>query len=234
MVAAQKQVDDAASSSGVANAEGVALAVFVKTPEYSAVKTRLAQEVGTAKARAVYEACLAAMRDLMCAVQDATASAPQKIIPHWAVGERAATTHPRWHGFPTLWTGDGGLGERLSHVYSTLLAHHSRVILIGSDCPQIPVASITTAANQRGKVVFAPATDGGFYLFAAGIPIAKSLWCAVPYSQANTLAQLQQQLQPHPQTTLPPLTDIDTVASFQQVLQELKAHPARRHFRTVR
>ena len=126
------------------------------------------------------------------------------------------------------------MGERLSHVYSTLLARHSRVILIGSDCPQITVETITTTAVQKNKTTFAPATDGGFYLFAADRPIAKSLWCSVTYSQDDTLAQLQRQLQHHPQATLPPLTDIDTAATLQVVLQELKDHPARHHFHAIR
>ena len=55
-----------------------ALAVFVKTPELSPVKTRLAASLGKAAAVAVYAECLGLSADMMREL-------PADVKPFWAV-----------------------------------------------------------------------------------------------------------------------------------------------------
>ena len=193
-----------------------ALATFVKTPELSPVKTRLAADIGKTAAHAVYEESVALTAALMSEAADVG------LCPYWAVGEKEALSHPRWKDFPALWTGDGGLGARLFQVYSTLRQQHGRVVLIGADSPQLTAATVAAAAARHGDTVIGAATDGGFYLFAADDDIPRQIWESVEYSRTDTLKQLQRHVTA---SLLPALTDIDDAASLAQVIEELKDKP---------
>lgn len=194
-----------------------AVAVFVKTPELSPVKTRLAADSSTAVAVAVYEESLRALRTELRTLGDDTRV-------YWAVGEQDGCTHPRWNDYPTLWTGDGGLGERLHHIYATLQKKHGRVILIGSDSPQLRADAIQQAARADDALVIGAAADGGFYLFAAARPLSRQTWCAVPYSRADTLSELLKQFPDDRPLHLPTLHDIDDRQSLLRVVAELRPH----------
>lgn len=189
------------------------LAVFVKTPELSAVKTRLAADIGRAAAVQVYEKMLLQTARMM---QEATAAG---VKVHWAVGEEAGVAHARWREFPAFYTGGGGLGERLHHVYATLQKKYGCAALAGSDCPALSAAAVLLALQQaRKKIVVGPAADGGFYLFAASRPIPAKIWKGVTYSQSDTLAQLLRLL-PDKVKKLPVLSDVDDIKSLMR--QEL-------------
>jgi glycosyltransferase A (GT-A) superfamily protein (DUF2064 family) len=41
--------------------------------------------------------------------------------------------------------GEGGLGERMAHIYNTLLKQHDFVLLVGADIPQMTVAELRDA-----------------------------------------------------------------------------------------
>ena len=69
-----------------------ALAVFVKTPELSPVKTRLAASLGKAAAVAVYAECLGLSADMMREL-------PADVKPFWAVGELVGLKSKRWGSF---------------------------------------------------------------------------------------------------------------------------------------
>ena len=202
------------------NTNQTALATFVKTPELSPVKTRLAADIGVARASAVYEQCL---KEIAATMRAAQAQDPG-IVAHWAVAEKSAVTCPRWRQFPCLWTGAGGLGARLHTIYSALRRRYSRVILIGSDCPQLPASAIVTAAQARDRVVIGPSQDGGFYLFAAGVDIPADIWRSAPYSRSDTLSALLSRLTQIPNfpavMTLYPLTDIDDQPSLEKAMTE--------------
>lgn len=202
-----------------------ALAVFVKTPELSPVKTRLAADIGARAARAVYQESVALTRRTMRAVNG------NALRAYWAVGEKAAVAHSRWRDFPALWTGDGGLGARLHHVYASLRRRHRRVILIGSDSPQVGAETLLKAAQPQSGTVIGAATDGGFYLFAADIAIARATWESVEYSRHDTLAQLRRHFSNA--AALPPLTDIDDAASLRRVIGELQNPQQAARFRRL-
>ena len=196
-----------------------AVAVFAKTPELSPVKTRLAATIGGDAAVEVYERSLLATAAVLRAL-------PEWIAPRWAVGEAEAPAHPRWREFPALFTGEGGLGKRLAKVYSELRADYAPVILTGSDNPQLSPEVIVAAAEQAaGRMVLGPCADGGFYLFASSLPVAESVWTAVEYSAAGTLADLASRLPPAERVCLPELADLDDAPSLRRVQRELRDAP---------
>lgn len=61
---------------------------------------------------------------------------------------------------------DGDLGERMYHALARGLERYSRVILVGSDCPQMDRAYLAGAAAllDEADVVLGPALDGGYVL----------------------------------------------------------------------
>lgn len=171
---------------------GGAVAIWVKTPGLSPVKTRLAAKIGAPDAERFHLLAAAAAG----AAARAAAEIDPTLTPYWAVAEHASDS---WVGLASVWQGDGGLGQRLSRVYDELLARHRFVIFLGADSPQINPALIVDAAQEakRGSFVLGPAEDGGFYLFAGSRPLPAEVWTAVPYSESNTLRSLEAGLTAH-------------------------------------
>jgi len=190
-----------------------AIAVFVKTPSLSPVKTRLAAGIGETKARAFYGLCLKAIEETLKHV-DATA--------FWAVGEEDGLDDPLWQGSPRLYTGSGGLGQRQHHIYETLRQQHAKVLLIGADTPQLsqPILQEAITALDDYDFTIGPARDGGYYLFGGRISVAGSVWTGTTYSTATTRQELLTQLPSAPHE-LPLLTDVDTQDDLAQAQQEM-------------
>lgn len=189
-----------------------AIAVWVKTPGLSPVKTRLAAAIGTAAAERFY---LLSARAVQAVVEQA--SAESSLTPYWAVAEPDVA----WPAFPSVRQGEGDLGRRLWRVYDALLPEHHHVIFIGADAPQItPELLHAAAATLRTprSFVLGPAADGGFYLFGGNQPVPSRAWMEVPFSQSCTMQLLAGWLQRigtlhH----LPELFDIDTAEDLQRL-----------------
>ena len=200
-----------------------AIAVFVKTPGLSAVKTRLAADLGTAAAEQFYRLSLKAV--------EATLVQAESYLPadiYWAVGESEALCHPLWQQFKTLYTGPGDLGDRQHHIYSSLLGNYRQVVLIGADSPQLVLTQLQAAltALKKDDYVLGPAEDGGYYLFAGSKPVDLEIWRSVTYSQADTAQQLLSKLSSRA-AIIDRLWDMDRVADMAGLKQQLIALPQR-------
>ncbi len=173
-----------------------AVAIFVKTPGHSPIKTRLAATAGPEVAREFYRRAV----DIVEAVAAKAAAECGDLTPYWAVAEREAVADPRWQSFATVWQGEGGLGSRLARVYAELRAVHEVVLLIGADSPLLTARDLRDARDaitQKGKpFVLGRALDGGFYLFGGREPVPTEAWKAVVYSAADTANQLLRQIRP--------------------------------------
>ena len=198
----------------------IALAIFAKNPQVSPVKTRLAQDLGRDKAIRVYRTLLAYTQRTVKQWQD---MATIEVKPYWALADQASCQDPQWQTFATIWTGEGGLGQRLHHIYSTLLAQHDAVILIGSDCPEIELSCFEAAVTKLKDhpVVIGPSHDGGFYLFASDRVIDSSIWFETQYSCNDTLKQLSTLLSDEALVPeyLTYKSDLDTLDDYQQQLK---------------
>ena len=89
-----------------------AIAIFVKTPGLSPVKTRLAATLGREAAEAFH---LASSQSVSSVAQSLGRQADIK--GYYAVAEETALNHSYWEDMPCLWQGEGGLGERMAHIY---------------------------------------------------------------------------------------------------------------------
>lgn len=121
--------------------------------------------------------------------------------------------------------GSGDLGERMARAIRAELAHGAaRVVVIGTDCPELGAADIESAfaALDEADVVFGPATDGGYYLVGVR-DNHPSLFGRMIWSASDTLAVSLERaaaagLDVH---LLAPRSDIDTA-------EDLRAWQARR------
>ncbi|NOQ14429.1 MAG: DUF2064 domain-containing protein [Methyloprofundus sp.] len=192
-----------------------AIAIFVKTPGISPVKTRLAATLGRESAEAFH---LAASRSVSAVTQSLSQLADIK--SYYAVAEESALNHGYWDDLPCLWQGEGGLGERMAHIYQTLLREHDFVILVGADIPQMTVAELLNAVtwlphDEQARLAFGPSVDGGFWAFGGNCPVPQKLWTGVVYSKADTGAQFFNKIEQLGDVkTLTALRDVDEVSDL--------------------
>lgn len=207
-----------------------ALAIFVKTPGLSPVKTRLAATLGAAAATRFHQLAASATGEV-------ARSCRSRLTPYWAIAEAGPVAAAAWPGFASLHQGGGGLGERLHAVYSQLLARHGRVLLIGADAPQLTAellrAAIDRLDDDATSFVIGDASDGGFWLFGGSAPIPREVWTSVRYSQPRTAAELRERLTPHGGVAgVPALTDVDSAADlpvlFEALAELVEPLPAQR------
>ncbi|HBL46654.1 DUF2064 domain-containing protein [Gimesia sp.] len=200
-----------------------AIAVFVKTPGYSPLKTRLAHSVGTARAEQFHILSTKAVAAVVQAV-----SQQKPVTPFWAVAEPEAVRDSLWSQFETIDQGAGGLGQRLAHVQQQLVPPRHFVIFLGADTPQLSVDLLNEAIemlsveSETPQFVMGPACDGGFYLFGSQIAIDPEIWLKVPYSVESTARVLGEQIQDLGEIhLLPELSDVDTVQELPLVARQL-------------
>jgi rSAM/selenodomain-associated transferase 1 len=201
-----------------------ALAIFVKTPGLSPIKTRLAQVIGAAAAEEFHRRAAAAI----AAVVRAAVAEGVELTPYWAVAEAAALGHPDWTQFPALWQGRGELADRLGQVHDALRAQHDQVVMIGADAPQISsallAAALTALHDPATPFALGRARDGGFWLFGSRAEIPRQVWRSVHYSDSRTADQLSAALGALGSIAcLPELTDVDTVDDLPYLQSELAA-----------
>ncbi|WP_417388132.1 TIGR04282 family arsenosugar biosynthesis glycosyltransferase [Gimesia sp.] len=200
-----------------------AIAVFVKTPGYSPLKTRLAQSVGTACAEQFHVLSAKAVEAVVHSVVQ-----QNSVTPYWAVAEPEAMQDSLWSQFETVEQGAGSLGARLAHVQQLLFADYDFIIFLGADMPHLPVTLLNTAVeilseeNETPQFVIGPACDGGFYLFGSQTALDPAIWQNVPYSVENTSCVLREQIQDLGEIhLLPELSDVDTVQELPLVAQQI-------------
>jgi hypothetical protein len=202
----------------------VGLAILVKTPGLSPVKTRLGADIGTAAAETFHRLAATAVAEV---VADACIHAPG-LQACWAVAEREAIEAPLWQRFPRMPQGEGDLGARMRLVHDALRARHGAALLIGADAPQLRSDDLLTAitALATHERVIGPSLDGGFWLFGSRTAVADAAWETTPWSQPQTRARFIAALgAPAPQT-LRSLQDVDTAADLAPLLTALDALPA--------
>lgn len=138
-----------------------AIILFVRHPEKGRVKTRLARDIGDDRALEIYKQLLdhtqAITKELDC--------------DRFVFYADAIVANDIWEGNgyrKRVQAGDM-LGERMKNAFSEVFnSGYEKVVIIGSDCPQLSSAIISDAFKtlDTTDVVIGPATDGGYYLLA--------------------------------------------------------------------
>ena len=196
------------------------IAVFVKTPGRSPIKTRLAVSLGRDIAEGWHR------RAAGC-VADAAAASGHPV--YWAVAESEAMSDPLWRDRPRIPQGPGGLGRRMARVHAELVARHGAGILVGADLPQLDPAELGFAGEwllaEEERFVLGPARDGGFWLFGANRTIDLPAWESVDYSRDDTARAFVESIGGDRWRRLATRTDLDESRDIEPVLAELRALP---------
>lgn len=195
------------------NKEQTCIILFAKFPAEGKAKTRLQPALGI----------------------DGAAKMARKLLLH-SIGQALATgfsvklcvspapSHPCWQTLnlpeSLLWSAqaDGDLGLRMLTASQNALKSFDKVILIGSDCPDLTVERIRNAAKQLVKQdsVMIPAYDGGYVLF--GFKQAEaSLFAEMTWSVSDVAAVTEQRIKDlgWSLALLDPLADIDEPEDLQ-------------------
>jgi rSAM/selenodomain-associated transferase 1 len=194
------------------------LAVFAKHWQPGKVKTRLAAKIGHAKAADVQKALL---RATLARLQG---SSEQGVLaftpPHEEAAFRAIAID--WNLQPQA---AGDLGDRMQAFFASSLTRAERIVLIGSDSPDLPQKFIDEAFSVLAEqdVVLGPAGDGGYYL----VGVARRLppiFADIPWSTAEVWPRTVERLRRagiefH---TLPPWYDVDDEASLSRLRGNLQ------------
>ncbi|AKS41865.1 TIGR04282 family arsenosugar biosynthesis glycosyltransferase [Wenzhouxiangella marina] len=197
-----------------------AIAIFVKTPGLSPVKTRLAAGIGRARAE-----------EWHCAAAQSVAELAQtaEIGPvYFAVAEDQALDHPFWSSLPTLPQGQGGLGSRMHRIHHKLVEEHGAALLLGADTVQWDPTWLREAAawleNEAPRLVLGPASDGGFWTFGANQTLPEADWVNVDYGCSSTGKAFRSRMDAHGDwLRLPQRTDLDRIEDQPRVLAELES-----------
>ncbi len=202
-----------------------AIAIFVKTPGLSPVKTRLADGIGEARAIELYRQCAAAV---LAAARSASVGPV-----YWALAESTPEATRHWpEQAAIIAQGNGNLGQRMARVMNALVDRHGSGLLLGADAPQLETEQLQRADRWLGhktrRNVIGPARDGGFWTFGSNHTVPMQRWTRVAYSRPDTLEQFVQSIGSETEwLKLPTLTDLDTAADLAAVVRELEQlrHP---------
>jgi len=134
--------------------------VLLKAPLPGFAKTRLAADLGEAKALKAYQTLLECLLDQLACLDrvELRVTPPESV--DWALG---ICRRPSW---VVGSQGEGDLGDRLRRAVQSALRHHQAVVVIGADCPYINHKDITQALEGliTHDAVIGPAEDGGYWL----------------------------------------------------------------------
>lgn len=181
-----------------------ALLIFVKNLVYGQVKTRLATSVGNDKAMKIYQQLLQHTHNVCKNIY------ADKIVFYSDFFEEDIWNKEE---FKKEIQYGNDLGERMKNAFiKTFENEYEKVIIIGTDCPQIDQTILENAFTQLNDfdIVLGPATDGGYYLLGMKTFFA-SFFENIKWS---TDTVLEKTLEICNQNTLsyfllPELTDID-------------------------
>ncbi|NKI35515.1 DUF2064 domain-containing protein [Wenzhouxiangella sp. XN79A] len=195
------------------------VAIFVKTPGRSSIKTRLARDLGRERAESLYLDAVDCVRE----------SVDRSRLPRaWAVAESGAADRAPWADAPCQAQPAGDLGTRMAGVFIALRARAPAVLLIGGDLPQLDPALLGRAADWLtvpDRHVMGPAADGGFWLYGSSAHNPTSGWPGLPYSRPDTAAQFRATIGGSAEAwlKLPTRTDLDESTDLAAVCRELTA-----------
>lgn len=198
------------------------LVVFLKAPGDGPVKTRLAETIGPAAARDAYRRLVGALLERIEAIPRVELC----FTPVEGAEEIQPWLRPGWLAVPQV---GEGLGERL---HSAFVEHFEtdalRVIIIGSDCPEVTALDVEQAwlELEAHDVVLGPALDGGYWLIGLRAP-QPTLFADIPWSTDRVFGETMCRAREADLRValLRELSDVDTAADWERWLARCEAKP---------
>jgi len=202
------------------------LLFFVKYPEKGKVKSRLAAVIGDDSAAGVYKNLVAQM---LSTVKEGSFPLYICFFP-----KNAQKPIKNWLGREYRYIPQNGkdLGERMRNGFIDGFAMgYKRVVLIGSDIPDLPMKSIEEAFKSLKEMdaVIGPAYDGGYYLIGfKDKTFSPQVFEGIAWETKNVFDETMKKLKRFRRTvhTLPYQRDIDTVDDLKHLKDKIFSnHP---------
>lgn len=184
------------------------LVILLRYPEKGKVKSRIASVVGEDEALRIYT-------DLVTITLENTSHLH---IPVYLMYDgRMPGLEEQLRPFHYSRQPEGTLGQKILAAFRLGFNQHTKVIVIGSDCPDLDSTLIQEAFTQLSKtdVVIGPAEDGGYYLIGCK-KMNPGLFSQISWGSDQVLKEtvdLCHEGHLH-YTLLPVLQDIDTVEDW--------------------
>ncbi len=169
------------------------LLVFTRLPRPGTTKTRLIPHLGAEGAAELQERMTQHVLTMARRWASHPGRAAQVRGTGGSSGQLAATFG---HDLDYIDQGDGDLGRRLERAFShSFKAGCTRVVAIGSDCPDVDAAMLGRAfdALEDHDVVLGPARDGGYYLIGLRRHRA-GLFADIDWGGEQVLSQTRQRI----------------------------------------
>lgn len=165
------------------------LIIFIRNPELGKVKTRLAATVGIERALEVYLKLLEITRNAALGVD---------CQRHLYYVDAIREDDP-WDSdqFMKHVQAQNDLGGRMMQAHTDSFAKGAeKVIIIGSDCPEMSAEIIDEAFSRldTADVVLGPAYDGGYYLLGLK-KVIPQLFANKPWSTSDVLKETLEDIQ---------------------------------------
>jgi rSAM/selenodomain-associated transferase 1 len=197
------------------------LLFFIKNPEKGKVKTRLASSIGDEGAVKLYRRLLF---EMLSTLNRGTFLFYLCFYPGDSLNDLK-----HWLGDHYLYTPQYGenLGERMKNGFLEAFAMgFKRVVLIGSDIPDLPLEFIEEAFTslKEKHVVIGPSLDGGYYLIGfRDKKFSSQVFKGIPWSKERVFEETMKVLNKERLTvhTLKPLRDIDTIEDLRNLSKGL-------------
>ncbi len=187
------------------------LMVFAKNPVKGAVKSRLAKTIGPEQALEVY-------KDLVHRTIEAANPLPCDKAVFYS---NHIDENDEWSeaGFQQFVQSGDELGARMANAFDEKLMQYQKVVIIGSDCPDISTTILQQAFEtlNHKDIVLGPAEDGGYYLLGMK-QLIPELFQNKPWSTHHVLKATLQDLKnlDLKYDLLPELNDIDNYEDLKQ------------------
>ncbi len=195
------------------------LLIFAKQPRAGETKTRLCPPLTATEAADIYAAMLQDVLNLTAKMADLERWLCYSPADSSALAYFSALA-PELHCLPQ---NGADLGERMYSAFTAAFAAGAtRVVIIGTDSPDLPTTFIDQAFAQlesaTGEIIFGPSGDGGYYLLGAR-KVWPELFSNIPWSTAEVLtASLRNASAAGCSTTLlPEWGDIDTIHDLRRL-----------------
>jgi len=196
--------------------------LFVKYPDKGKVKMRLSVDLNKDIVQELYR----------CFVQDTLATVKKidsQLIICFLPAEAEKKFH-KWLGSILLYLPQNGvdLGERMKNSFTDVFTKgFRRVVLIGSDSPDLPKKYIKQAFDilLTKDVVLGPTVDGGYYLIGFHTnSFTPSVFEDVPWGKQMVFQETMMKImQTHHSVGLLPIwSDVDTITDLKYLVRRAK------------
>ena len=186
------------------------LIIFIRNPELGKVKTRLARTLGDHEALRIYRFLLEKTR---------LAASGVRAERHLYYSENMAREDD-WPIalFHKKQQSNGDLGERMESAFRNAFREGAeKVLIIGSDCPELSSTILDSAFEllEKADFVVGPVPDGGYYLLGMK-EMTPSVFRDIAWSTETVRAETLEKIEALGKSyaLLPELTDIDEATDW--------------------